>query len=118
MGVAKRPVIHTSDGEAIATTMANLRRFVLLRDGYCLLATLRYPGHECEGRWQRRAQRTNDSDYTLEHLTMVHSISEGRVDDDAHTVALCYATNIKPPSSDERAVMRDHVRFLYPVCPR
>lgn len=110
--------IYGVDLGTATPTMAGLRRFVLLRDGGCLLRALGYPGHECRGRWgSLPANRGREQDHTLEHVPAVHGPSDVRRDDPAHCVGLCYGTNVKPPSADERDVMRRHLRGLFPACP-
>jgi len=98
----------------------DLRTEVLIRDGGCLLRTLGYPGHECIGMFETPIHRdapATGPGYTLEHVPAAHGPSDVRRDDPAHCVGLCYGTNVKPPSSDEREVMRRHLRGLFPACP-
>lgn len=104
-------------GVAIPVTMHELRRQVLLRDGKCVLRQLGYRGHHCAGQFDRLARDWNDGDWSLEHVTQVHSHLDVRRDDDAHCVALCVGTNTKPPNRDERDFIRKRLRSLFPVCP-
>jgi hypothetical protein len=106
----KRPSRRTSpqilaDGFVPAgrVTMGGLRKWVLQRDGPCVFAG--GPRHVCSG------------EPSLEHVPAVHGPSDVRRDDDAHTVALCLGTNLKPPSAVERAIMREYLRSLFPACP-
>jgi hypothetical protein len=99
--------------------MGELRAFVLRRDRQCLLRTLRYPGHICYARWSGEsgmALARGDQDYSLGHLTQVHSHLDVRRDDDAHCVAQCLVLNLKPPSHDEAQAMRSELRRIHPEC--
>jgi hypothetical protein len=90
----------------------DLRAHVISRDRGCILRSSQ--GHVCKGRDGKPP--TRDSDYTLEHVPAVHGPSDVRRDDPAHCVGLCYGTNVKPPSTDEREIMRRKLRSRYPNC--
>ncbi len=103
----KHPTIA---GEPVS--MGALREFVIRRDDGCILRSS--PVHSCRGRTGR--EPAFDSDWTLEHVTGVHGFSDVRRDDDAHCVALCYATNIEHTNADQRAFIRLRLRELHPAC--
>lgn len=98
----------------IPATMGELRRFVLTRDGGCVLVMLRYGGHVCRGRFD--SVPYHDRDFTLEHVVGVHGFADVRRDDEQHTVGLCYGTNIDHTSKGERERIREHLVALYPEC--
>lgn len=99
---------------------SELRELVVKRDGRCMATAaehafgieLAYPLHECLG------------PLTLEHVTMVHSVYEGRVDNEAHCVALCAGLNggtlrLAPHWMKEwfRGFLRERYPDLeYPTC--
>jgi hypothetical protein len=57
-----------------------------------------------------------DRDFTLEHVNGVHGFGDVRRDDDAHTVALCYGTNIAHTGKLERERIRSYLVGLFPTC--
>jgi len=111
------PHIHMARIGSATVPIGDLRDFVLKRDGNCILRSTSFPGHVCYARWGLPdAPARRDEDFSLEHVTQVHDHLDGRKDDDAHTVALCFRTNIKPPSKEERMWMRNRLRSLHPRC--
>ena len=95
--------------------MGELRAHVLIRDGWCILASTSFPGHVCEGRFPRSG-RLLDEDFSLEHVVGVHGPEDVRRDDDEHCVALCVGTNIRHTDAAEREWIRDLLRRRYPFC--
>jgi hypothetical protein len=90
----------------IPVPMGELREFVFWRDGGCLAKRFS-PGHVCQG------------DLTLEHVLKVHDVTDGRQDNERHTVTLCHGLNgISIASMALRQKLRDHLRALYPECER
>jgi hypothetical protein len=104
---SSKPRIGTTE-----VSMGSLRAFVIHRDDGCILKRLE--GHVCRGRTGR--EPGYDSDWTLEHVTGVHGFGDIRRDDDAHTVALCYGSNIDHTNREERGLVRARLRALHPDC--
>lgn len=111
----KRRVQATLNGRPC--TMAELRQFVLLRDGMVCMAHRFDPSHRCEGHWPGDLFRPRH-DLTLEHVTGVHGHEDVRRDDERHCVTLCYRLNGggSSPSRELREFCRSRLRILYPDC--
>lgn len=91
-----------------------LRWAVFVRDGGCVLHKL-MEGHVCRDTWGQE-HAWNDLDRcSLEHLKWQLGMSVPRIHDLQHCVTLCAFTNGKPPSKEERALMRAYLAALYPV---
>jgi hypothetical protein len=98
----------------VAVTMRELRAHVLIRDDYCVLRSIGIPGHACGGRFDSTPY--HERDFTLEHVTGVHGVFDGRVDDDEHCVALDFRTNIDHTTKAERERIRKYLRTRFPTC--
>ena len=108
-------VIYGGGGTEREVSVSTLRELVINRDERCILAKIGFPDHECRGKWAGQlARKLRDEDWTLEHVTQVHGHLDGRHDAEDHCVAPCHATNIKPPSHEEREAMRDELNRMYP----
>lgn len=70
---------------------ADLRAFVITRDGACLLALLD-PSHDCEGKWGDKHSPYDLSQLTLEHVRE-HPGGQRR-DEPGWCVALCHRANV------------------------
>lgn len=91
-----------------------LRWAVFARDEMCVLAKLQ-PGHVCRDQWNQ-PHAPNDFDrLQIEHIKLELGMSVPRIHDLQHCVTLCAFTNGKPPSKEERALMRGYLAELYPA---
>ena len=91
----------------VTVPFGELRRYVFERERGCF-AKRDLPGHVCAGEW------------TLEHVTQVHSVADPRRDDECHCVILCHSLNGGGgiASHELREMMRQWLRSLYPTCYR
>ena len=85
-----------------------LRWEVFSRDGGCILAKLQ-PGHQCRDRWGQPHAPNNFDVLSIEHIKLELGMSVPRIHDLQHCVTLCAFTNGKPPSKEERALMRAYL---------
>lgn len=97
----------------IGTTMSALRTFVQRRDRSCL-AWRFDPEHQCRDEFGTPHAPSDWWRLTLEHVPMVHSLTDPRRDDEAHTVAMCSAANVGGPSTELRTFCRGWLANLYP----
>lgn len=98
------------------TTWTALRLFVFQRDRTCL-EFQRDRMHVCQGRFGRWHQPWDQQELTLEHVPTVHSVSDGRKDDERHCVAACHEINvIRHSPAIFRDFARSRLRKLYPDC--
>ena len=86
-----------------------LREAVLRRDGGCVLA-MRDALHVCRDRLGGAHAPGAVHLLSMEHVHEGYGMAGKRAASDLrHVVALCYGANLKPPSKDERAWMREYL---------
>lgn len=110
----RRSVRSQPTVQGVPTSMGGLRWHVLIRDEYCVLRKLGYPGHVCRGRFDSTPY--HERDFTLEHVVGVHGVVDVRRDDDEHCVALDHATNVRHTTKAERAAIRKYLIARFPGC--
>lgn len=84
---------------------ASARAAVLARDGACVLARLD-DAHVCRDAFGRPHYPTAVHLLTIEHVKSELRAGKRAPSDLGHMVALCAWANGKPPSKDERALLR------------
>jgi hypothetical protein len=92
-------------------TEPELRRFVLTRDGACLLSKIE-PDHQCRDLWGRPHASTDLDRLTLEHVKDASMMGRRAPSDAAHLVALCAASNFGVPSKSQRDAFRAYLRAV------
>lgn len=106
--------VATLNGNRVPMQMLRTYVFTLWRSCFAYRVD---PSHVCFGTFGQRHSPYDHSMLTLEHVTQVHSVSEGRKTDERHTVPLCAALNgvsIAPASL--RRQMRRDLLLRFPTC--
>jgi hypothetical protein len=85
-----------------------LRRFVLERDGCCILLRL-YPTHRCRDIWGEYHDPRDLDRLTIEHVKDAPMMGKRAPSDPAHMVALCGYANVAVPSKGDRRAMRAYL---------
>lgn len=87
---------------------AELRAFVLDRDGWCVLAKLN-PEHQCRDTWGTPHHPADKSRLTIEHVKTELRMGVRAPSDKDHLITLCYGANVGVPSKSEREAFRAYL---------
>ena len=92
-----------------------LYRAVMGRDRGCVLAKLRPGRHVCRDRWGYVRSPHDSTALSLEHVKEELRMGQRGPSDEAHCLVLCFGSNVGVPSKEERAMLREYLRRLYPA---
>lgn len=81
---------------------------VFERDRGCVLHFLE-PGHECATRWGSPHAWDATELCTFEHVKENLGMGMKKVDDVRWAVVLCGAANARPPTKEQRALIREYL---------